>query len=110
MVGQPRRGFTVLEIVLVMAILVITTALAIPVMDHMMASDKLNASLDMTRSRLSDMRALAKENGQDYKLVIQENSEAFQYGPAEAMTGGADTSVSDHLPGGAVFKCAKIID
>jgi len=108
---HPHQGYTLLEVVVVLAILIITAALAVPTMENMMSGDKLVAAGDIVKSRLNEMRTRAREQGRSYKMVITENGDLFQVEPIGQCDGGAyDVKVEDRLPRDIVFKGATAAD
>jgi len=105
MAGQKRRGYTVMEFMLVLAILVITTGMAIPMMDNLLASDKQKAAQDMLKSRLAEMRTRACEEGRAYRFSFTQNSDSFRIEPVDpAAGGGVDVQTEDRLPKDITFK------
>jgi len=112
MVGQhKRRGYTLLEVLLVVAILIITAALAIPTMENMMAGDKLVAGGDIVKSRLNEMRTRAREQNCDYRLTFTEGSDAFKIEPVDQCNDGTvGVVIEDRLPRDIVFKGATGTD
>ncbi|MGE0761077.1 MAG: Tfp pilus assembly protein FimT/FimU [Pirellulaceae bacterium] len=67
-----RRGFTLLELLLVMAIVVAVTTLAIPLMSGPLENYRLRLAADQVRASWVRARAMAMEKGQTY---------AFDYMP-----------------------------
>jgi len=64
-----------------MAILVISTAMAVPYMEGMLAGNQLTAAADLVKSRLTDMRSRAREEGRAYKLTLGDNGATFRVEP-----------------------------
>jgi prepilin-type N-terminal cleavage/methylation domain-containing protein len=91
-----RRAFTLLEIVLVMAVLLIAAALALPAIDAMMAGPKLAAARDMVRARWAETRGRAMEEGRAYRFAVTENTGKFRIAPDDDVywSGGAAEGVS----------------
>lgn len=58
-----RRGFTLLEVALVLAVLIIITAIAWPALDRSMSSDSLRQSADKLRASLAQARVEAMSSG-----------------------------------------------
>jgi prepilin-type N-terminal cleavage/methylation domain-containing protein len=69
-----RRAFTLLELVLVLAIIVIVGAISVPVIKTMLLDARMNAGADMVRGRLADTRAKALDSGVPWKLAYMPNS------------------------------------
>lgn len=65
-----RPAFTLFEILLVLAILVVFAALSFPSIDSMYAGYRLTASSDMLRAAWAEGRAYAVEQGRPYRFAI----------------------------------------
>jgi prepilin-type N-terminal cleavage/methylation domain-containing protein len=83
-VHRTRRGYTLLELSLVVALLVILAALAYPVVDNMYASSRLNAASDTIRARWNDARSRAMEERRAYRFSIKDNTGCFRLAPDSA--------------------------
>jgi prepilin-type N-terminal cleavage/methylation domain-containing protein len=79
-----RRGFTLLELILVLAILIIVTAVSVPVITTMLVDARMTAGADMVRARLADTRAKALDSGKPWKLAYLPNSGVFQLAAEDA--------------------------
>ena len=102
-----RRGFTLLELMLVMVILVIAASLSLPAMESMMADGRLKAARDMVRARWADIRGLAMREGRPYKFSVIQQTGKFRIEP-EDVTAPSDTDdpptiLEDSLPEPIVF-------
>jgi prepilin-type N-terminal cleavage/methylation domain-containing protein len=100
--SQARAAYTLMELVLVLSILVILAALAIPMMGPMFASSRVDAASDMVRARLAEMRIRAMEEGRPYSLKVSKNR--FRVEPADGN--GAGSIVEGELPGKVSFRRA----
>jgi prepilin-type N-terminal cleavage/methylation domain-containing protein len=67
----PRRGFTLLEVTLVLALIVILGAMAWPSIEVMYGGMRLTAAADQIRARWADARTQAIEEGRPYRFGIQ---------------------------------------
>jgi prepilin-type N-terminal cleavage/methylation domain-containing protein len=67
----PRRGFTLLEVLLVLAVIVMLGAMAWPSIEAMYGDVRLSAAADQIRARWADARTQAIEEGQPYRFAIQ---------------------------------------
>lgn len=76
-----RKGYTLLEMVLVVGLLVIIAGLAYPVVDNMYASSRLNAASDTVRARWSEARSRAMEERRGYRFAVKDNSGEFRIAP-----------------------------
>lgn len=102
-----RSGFTLLELMLVMVILVIAASLSLPAMEAMMADGRLKAARDMVRARWADIRGLAMREGRPYKFSIIQQTGKFRIEP-EDVSAPSDTDdppmiLEDELPQPIVF-------
>jgi len=108
MAGRRRQGYTLLEILLVLAIIVITTGLAIPLMDNMFGGNHLVQAGDLVKSRLNEMRTRAKDEGRKYKMTISEDGAIFRIEPLTEDGTDSATLVNfqteDQLPKDVVFR------
>jgi len=113
MVGQKRQGYTLLELVLVMVIVAITAAMAVPVVDGMFTGSQLHVAGDLVKSRLNEMRNRAREEGRPYKLTILDNGHAFRIEPVGDCAGVPNIQTDDELPKDIVFRlqdCLAIVN
>lgn len=76
-----RTGYTLVEMVLVLLLLVVLAALAYPVVDNMYASSRLSAASDTVRARWSDARTHATEERRPYRFAIKDNTGSFRIAP-----------------------------
>lgn len=73
-----RRGYTLLEMIIVVAIMVVVAAMSIPVITTMLDDAHMTAGADMIRARLADTRAKALDSGRPWKLAYLPGSGTFQ--------------------------------
>src|SRR5438270_8209466 len=66
-----RRGFTILEVLLVAAIIVMLAAMAYPSIEAMYGDLRLTAAADQVRARWADARARAIDEGRPYRFATQ---------------------------------------
>ncbi|MCS7045933.1 MAG: prepilin-type N-terminal cleavage/methylation domain-containing protein [Gemmataceae bacterium] len=108
-----RGGFTLLELMLVMAVMIIALSMAFPVFDALLASSRERAARDLVRARWAEMRARALEEGRPYRFAVTENTGKFRVAPDdEAYWSGRSTGdgvddrpliVEGELPQGILF-------
>jgi len=100
-----RRGFTLMELVLVMALMVIAASLIAPVVDSMMNPNQVAASVDAVRSIWMEARGRAMEEGRPYRFSVQENSGKFKIEPDDQDEPGAEAGASKEgdLPSPCAF-------
>ncbi|MBX7102481.1 MAG: hypothetical protein K1X57_00265 [Gemmataceae bacterium] len=107
-----RGGFTILELSLVLAVIIVIAAISVPNIDAMYSDVKLSAAADLVRSRWAEARARAVEDGIPYRFAVTPNSGSFRVEletPDEAAMSDGDTrplSINDTLPGKVVFASA----
>jgi prepilin-type N-terminal cleavage/methylation domain-containing protein len=107
-VSSARSGFTLLELLLVMAILLVVMAIGVPAIDSMMASGNVKAARDMVRARWADMRGRAMKEGRPYVFSVMYNTGKFMIAPEdpnEASDSGDDPSIDyeGELPPNVLF-------
>jgi prepilin-type N-terminal cleavage/methylation domain-containing protein len=76
-----RPGYTLLEVVLVLALLVILAGIAVPVFDAMQADAKVTAAADTVRGKWADARARAMEDGRAYQFAVMPGEDRFRLAP-----------------------------
>ena len=111
-----RRGFTLLEILLVLAILVLLSSLALPSLSRLQDDSKLDNSADAVRSAWTEARSHAVEESQAYRFAITADSGKFRIAPDrdEYWTGDSPAAddknpafvSEDTLPAGITFTVA----
>jgi len=83
-----RRGYTLFELMLVLAIMLVVGALAVPlIFDSIHQETKVEASVDMVRARWADCRTQAIEESRAYCFAVVPNSGRFKIGPLDPFTG-----------------------
>ena len=107
-----RRGVTLFETILVVAIIALMAALTVPAMDFFMPATKVKGSVDQVRAAWADARARAIEEGRPYRFAIVPNTGRYRIapdGPEFWGEGGAAPKgdclvLEDGLPGGVRFQ------
>lgn len=77
----PRAGYTLLELMLVMAILVVMAAIAYPTAESMYGHLRLSQAADAVRGAWAQARARAIEEGRPYRFAIVPNQGNFRIAP-----------------------------
>jgi len=75
---MPRRGFTLLELMLVLLILVIAAALTAPWVESMMTPGKRIAAQDKVREVFAQMTTHAMTDNRPYRFSVKENTGEFR--------------------------------
>jgi prepilin-type N-terminal cleavage/methylation domain-containing protein len=81
----PRPAFTLLEVLLVLAILLILGAAAYPTLNGMWGDVKVKAAADQVRGAWVEARAAAIEDGRAYKFGVQKDTGKFRVAPASSF-------------------------
>jgi prepilin-type N-terminal cleavage/methylation domain-containing protein len=91
-----RPGYTLFELVLVLAILVVVMALAYPSVEAMYGGYRLRAGVDQVRAVWAEARARALEEGRGYRFTLGPDGTSFKVAPdsAEFWGGGAPAETS----------------
>jgi len=114
MKNRRRSGATLLEIMVVMAILVIVSALTFPSLRSMYGSYKLNGSVDSVRAAWAEARERAINENRPYRFAVERNGSAFRVAPddpaywdggngPENDPNGRGLILEKALPGGVRF-------
>jgi prepilin-type N-terminal cleavage/methylation domain-containing protein len=76
-----RPAFSLLELLIVLAILVAVTALAVPTLRAIYGSHKLAASVDAVRAAWALARSAAADQDRPYRFAIEPNGRHFRIAP-----------------------------
>jgi prepilin-type N-terminal cleavage/methylation domain-containing protein len=85
-----RRGFTLLELLLILAILVVIGAAAYPTLSSMYGDVKVKAAADQVRAAWVEARAEAIEDGREYAFGVEKDTGKFRVAPAISFVDVAD--------------------
>jgi len=94
-VRKQRQGYTLFEIVVVAAIILIAGAIAIPTISSMMGDTPVKAAADQVKSRWAEARAKAMEEGKPYRFSVIDSNK-FRVGPDDDFDGAG--GMEDTLP------------
>jgi prepilin-type N-terminal cleavage/methylation domain-containing protein len=86
-----RRGFTLFEIILVMAILVILVAVSYPSIESMQDYYRLQGAADSVRGNWAEARTRAMEEGRPYRYSVVFGKGNFRVAPDSADYWAGDT-------------------
>lgn len=78
----PRQAYTLMEVLLVMAILIIVSAVTIPTVSTMFAGSSLDAAADAIQAELTKARNKALEERRPYLFAIKEGTSFYRIAPA----------------------------
>lgn len=109
--ARKRPAYTLMEIILVMALIVVMSAIAVPAMQSMLSDAGVSAAGDRIRGRLADTRAYTMAQGRSWKLAFIANTGVYQLAPEDSVewenvTKELDVKpdlIRDGLPQGIVF-------
>ena len=113
---MPRHGYTMFELVLVLAVIVIAASLSMPAIDALLASNNVSAARDMVRTQWAEMRARALEEGRPYRFAVTENTGKFRVAPDDDVYWGGSGNkpaedkpliVEGELPPGVLFTTSE---
>lgn len=116
---SPRRGVTLVEILLVFAILVMVAALAMPILTGTFEGRKLRLAADVIRGEWARARVQAIESGKEWVFVYQPGSGNYSIQPYNPFETPALTNTRapesqgnfDYgeglLPAGVLFEAAQ---
>src|SRR5262245_36031751 len=79
--ATPRPSFTLLEMVLVLALLVIMAAISLPAINEQYADYRVHAAADQVRARWADARTQAVNEGRAYRFAVVRNRGNFRVAP-----------------------------
>jgi len=80
-VRRSRSAYTLFELLLVMAILVVLAAVSYPSLDSMFATHKAAAAADQVRAAWAEARSHAVDEGRAYRFAIVPNKGNFRVAP-----------------------------
>lgn len=113
-----RTGFTLVEMLLVIAVIIALAAVAYPSLKGMYGDIKIKAAADSVRAAWTEARARAIEDGRAYRFAVQPGTGKFRVAPdadgfwdgsAGDAGGDGDTppfTQEDDLPNGIQFALA----
>ena len=110
--ARPHSGFTLFELMLVMAVILIAGAITVPAIDSMMADGRLKAARDMVQARWADAQGRAMKEGRPYKFSVIYQTGQFKVEPEDpdaasdaddAVTSDKGFTVEGELPTGILF-------
>jgi len=86
-----RSGFTLMELLLVMLIIVMVTVLAFPSLEAMYAGVKLQAAADHLVTQFATARGHAIDEQRVYRFAIEPGTAKYRLAPDEPEFWGGDT-------------------
>jgi prepilin-type N-terminal cleavage/methylation domain-containing protein len=90
-----RRGYTLFEMIIVCALLLIVAGLSIPSIESMYSDSKMQAAVDQVRGAWAGIRSHAISEGQSYRFSVAVNGSDFRAAPdGSEYWGGGDPPAS----------------
>lgn len=81
MLRNRRPGYTLLEMLVVLAVIVMIGAVAIPSISGFYGNSKQRAAADILRTRLAEARAKAMERGTPFRVAINTDKSRIRVAP-----------------------------
>jgi prepilin-type N-terminal cleavage/methylation domain-containing protein len=81
MTAPARRGYTLLELVVVLALLLILAAAVIPTIPGLWGNTRQKAAADAVRARLADARSKAMEDNKPYRVAVSSDGTRIRMAP-----------------------------
>jgi prepilin-type N-terminal cleavage/methylation domain-containing protein len=79
-----RAGYTLFEVVIVVAIIATVAAIVLPSMSALFADSRVDASADMILARMADARSMAMEQSKPVRFGFMPGSGKFQIAPDDS--------------------------
>jgi type II secretory pathway pseudopilin PulG len=102
-----RKGYTVLEVVIVIAVLIVLGGVLVPTLSSYNGNTRQKATADLIRARIVEGRAKAMEQGAWYRLAISQDNSRIRLAP-DGGVGGTD--FSSLTPGDPDAPDAKVVE
>jgi len=108
-VRNKRQGFSVFEMMVVLAILVIALAVAVPLMSGLFGDTPTRAAADMVKSRWAEARSKAMEEGKPYRFQVTDSNH-FRVAPDDDFDGlgGLDETLPQDVTFGAANQANNV--
>jgi len=94
-----RRGFSLLELMIVLAVMTVVAAIAAPNMLESMREGEVYKAAEIVRRTLAESRKFAIDSGLDYQFRYEVNGQSFVVIPSEVEPTTANTITSDSTTG-----------
>ena len=103
--GKARPAYTLFEMLVVVAIIVVLAALAIPSMDAFFSEYRLNAGTDAVRANWELARTHSMNEGRAYRFAVVHDKGNFRIAPDTSQFWGDGGSMADQGEnGGTAFE------
>src|ERR1700677_4854048 len=78
---QPRQGYTILEVILVMAIIIIMMAASVPTINSMYGDTRIRGAADEIRGAWAEARTRAIDTGTPVRFAVMKDKEKYRIAP-----------------------------
>jgi prepilin-type N-terminal cleavage/methylation domain-containing protein len=95
----PRRAFTLLEMILVLAVIAFLIAVALPSVQAMLSDVKLQAAADHFRARLAEARSRAILESRPYRIAAMPGDSSYRIAPDSPEFWGEGQAAADESNG-----------
>ena len=92
---RSRKGFTLFELILVLALLVVVCAAIYPNLEAMYGDSKITSSGDMVRAAWAEAQSLAINEGRAYRFSVQPYTGNYRVAPDNSGWSGGDSGPRD---------------
>ena len=104
-----RPAFTLLEVILVMAIIIVMMAVAVPTLDGLRGDTYLRGASDEVREAWANARSQSIEDGIPYQFSVQQGTTKYKVSPDSSQSSGSGGSTSANTSNnGTVQKTAYV--
>jgi prepilin-type N-terminal cleavage/methylation domain-containing protein len=93
--AKGRPGYTLMEAMLVVAVIALLAAICVPSLKGMYGYYKLNGAVDSVRSAWAHARARAIEEGRPYRFAVVADAGSFRVAPDQADYWGGSPPADD---------------
>jgi len=97
-----RAGFTLMELVLVLSLMVVAATISFPVVDSMLRPGRIAAAKDQVRGICADLRGKAMSEGRPYRFSVTDGTGQYRVEPDDAADEPGYTK-EDELPEQVLF-------
>ena len=117
--AKSRGGFTLLEVILVVTLLVVIVSIAVPMFGRLYGDMRMDAAADTVRTNWAEARAHAMNEARPYRFAVKPGTNEFRVAPARvdywpgtelppvigdiSLGDSQPMDLSDSLPEGVTF-------